>query len=243
MASSEELPEPKLEVSGDTVGRLRECLAHTGKARLAPALPASFAEAMRVELTKADGWARSMRQGKIERQLDAAELARLTPAQVAGLEAFARQGDETVFRFLHDAIRINEDAQVRAGRGMLIDRFADELNSARTLDLVGELVGEPVKRWGGDATRYLPGHFLTTHNDGRKHGKRVLAIVLNLSDWHIDWGGLTLFHDAEGGVEETWVPRFNTLNMFTIPRDHSVTWVTPLARWPRLAIAGWFYAD
>ena len=72
---------------------------------------------------------------------------------------------------------------------------------------------------------------------------RVLAAVLNLSHWSIDWGGVMLFHNTDGSAHTGWTPSFNALNLFSVPQDHSVSMVTPLARAPRLAVAGWFYAD
>jgi len=184
-----------------------------------------------------------MRQGNTERELDAETLAALSTPHLTAIEQLARQGDDTVFRFLHDAIRIPKTSLGRQQRGTLLDACSEALNSAATLAMVSELTGTTVRSFRGDATRYLPGHFLTTHNDGRRHGKRVLAFVLNLSDWHIDWGGLMLFHDDHGDASCAWTPRFNCANLFSVPQYHSVSCVTPLARAPRLTVSGWFYAD
>lgn len=227
---------------GELAG-LRAQLSELGRIRVSPAIDPAAADALRDELAASGDWVRTMRQGNTEREVDAATLAALSPPHLAALESLARQGDDTVFRFLHDAIRIPKDSQGRRERGMLLDACSEALNSAATLNLVSELTGTPVRSFRGDATRYLPGHFLTTHNDGRRHGKRVLAFVLNLSDWHIDWGGLMLFHDDHGDASCAWTPRFNTANLFSVPQFHSVSCVTPLARAPRLTISGWFYAD
>lgn len=222
---------------------LRGELNRAGRLRIDPALDESAAEALRAELAASTDWTLTWRQGPAEREADPATLARLSPAQLTALEAFARAGDQHTFRFMHDAIRVSPKAEGRAARGMLLDRLVDALNAPATLDKISALTGEPVRYFNGDATRYRPGHFLTTHNDGRKHGKRVVAMVLNLSPWHIDWGGLMLFHDAGGQSATAWVPQFNTANLFLVPQDHSVTWVNALAPQQRIAVAGWFYAD
>lgn len=232
-----------LSVSSGDVPQLRSQLATDGRVRVASALDPAAAEALRQELTASTAWVRTMRQGNTERELDAETLAALSPPHLAALEQLAHQGDQTVFRFLHDAIRIPRDSQGHQQRGMLLDACSEALNSSATLALVSELTETKVSSFRGDATRYLPGHFLTTHNDGRRHGKRVLAFVLNLSDWHIDWGGLMLFHDDHGDAKCAWTPRFNSANLFSVPQFHSVSCVTPLARAPRLAVSGWFYAD
>jgi SM-20-related protein len=222
---------------------LRDQLAASGRIRVTPALALEAAEALQRELSESSAWVRTMRQGKIERELDSAALAQLSTAQLAAIEQFARQGDASAFRFLHDAIRISTDPAERRARGWAIDRLAGALNSPAMLELVSALAGEEVTDFRGDATRYLPGHFLTTHNDGRKRAKRVLAFVLNLSHWHIDWGGLLLFHDANGDAECGWTPRFNSVNLFAVPQFHSVSWVSPLAPVPRFTVSGWFYAS
>lgn len=222
---------------------LRAELQQLGRIRVCPAIAPAAAEALQAELTASPVWVRTLRQGGIERELDAQTLAALAPAHVRAVEQLAVQGDDTVFRFLHDSIRISSVSAERQARGWLLDACAEAFNAPATLDLIGDITGEEVRSFRGDATRYLPGHFLTTHNDGRKHGKRVLALVLNLSQWHIDWGGLMLFHGAYGAAHCAWTPAFNTLNLFSVPQDHSVSMVTPLARAPRLTVSGWFYAD
>lgn len=232
-----------LAIAPGDVAPLREQLASIRRIRVAPAIEPVAAQALRQELTDSAAWVRTMRQGNTERELDADTLATLAPSHLAAIENLARQGDDTVFRFLHDAIRIPKDAASRRERGTLLDMCSEALNSPATLDLVGDLTGTEVRSFRADATRYLPGHFLTTHNDGRRHGKRVLAFVLNLSDWHIDWGGLMLFHDELGDAKCAWTPRFNSVNLFSVPQFHSVSCVTPLARAPRLTVSGWFYAD
>ena len=232
-----------LRIAPDDLPRLRSELATSGRVRIEPALAEDAAAALAQELAQRSEWALTWRQGSAERELDAATLAKLSPAQCAALEQFARAGDEHTFRFMHDAIRVAPDPSNRQARGWLIDRLVDDLNAPEILARLADLTGEPVRSFRGDATRYRTGHFLTTHNDGRKHGKRVAALVINLVRWHIDWGGLMLFHDAHGDATCGWTPRYNAANLFLVPQDHSVTWVNALAPHPRIAVAGWFYAD
>ena len=58
--------------------------------------------------------------------------------------------------------------------------------------------------------------------------------------WRPDWGGLLLFHDDDGQIDLGLVPAFNVLNLFAVPREHSVSVVAPFAAEPRLTITGWF---
>ena len=92
----------------------------------------------------------------------------------------------------------------------------------------------------GQATRFLPGHFLTGHDDNDFNLGRVAAYVVGLTPhWRTEWGGLLQFHAEDGDVERGLAPKFNTMNVFTVPRLHSVSQVTEFAGAPRLSVTGW----
>jgi Rps23 Pro-64 3,4-dihydroxylase Tpa1-like proline 4-hydroxylase len=61
-------------------------------------------------------------------------------------------------------------------------------------------------------------------------------------DWQAEWGGLLLFHDAGGDIERGYTPRFNSLNIFSVPQLHSVSYVSRVAPEPRLSVTGWLRA-
>ena len=89
--------------------------------------------------------------------------------------------------------------------------------------------------------RVRAGDFLTKHNDHEPVTNRKVAYVLNFAkDWREDWGGYLQFFDGQGNIVEGFKPRFNCLNMFCIPMDHSVSYVPPFCQGQRLAITGWF---
>lgn len=93
-------------------------------------------------------------------------------------------------------------------------------------------------------TRFLPGHFLTRHQDEVSTKKRKYAFVLSLTEhWHPDWGGLLQFYEKNGTPRDSWSPAFNTLSLFDISYIHSVTFITPFAKQPRLSLTGWFTSD
>ena len=92
----------------------------------------------------------------------------------------------------------------------------------------------------GHATAYGPGHFLTAHDDEVAGKKRHAAYVYNLTPtWRIDWGGLLLFHGADGHVARGFTPSFNALNLFAVPQPHSVSMVAPFAANRRYSVTGW----
>lgn len=124
-------------------------------------------------------------------------------------------------------------------------RWIEALASKASIERVRALTGcSDIQRVDAQVTLYLPGDFLTLHTDDHdaRYPRRV-AYVYNLCPpWQTDWGGLLMFMDARGRPEETWVPEWNTLNLFSVPQPHAVTMVTPFAGGPRLSITGWFTA-
>lgn len=117
------------------------------------------------------------------------------------------------------------------------------LNDPRTLDVIRTVTGiRTLLKANAQATLYQPGHFLTQHDDsGYPEQHRRVAYVLNMTrGWRVEWGGLLQFLSADGDVEDVWVPRFNSLALFTVPTPHVVSYVAPFAGQPRYAITGWF---
>ncbi|HEY5288971.1 MAG TPA: 2OG-Fe(II) oxygenase family protein, partial [Caulobacteraceae bacterium] len=85
---------------------------------------------------------------------------------------------------------------------------------------------------------YKPLDFLTVHDDG--HVKRRIAYVLNMTPkWKPDWGGALQFYDRDDHIEEGYLPTFNALNIFRVPRRHSVTQVASFGGL-RFSVSGWF---
>ena len=92
----------------------------------------------------------------------------------------------------------------------------------------------------GQVTAYGGEDFLTGHDDNLTGSGRKVAFVLGLSPrWRPEWGGLLLFHEL-GGIDCVGlVPQFNTLDLFAIPRYHSVSMVTRAAPRRRFSVTGW----
>jgi SM-20-related protein len=68
---------------------------------------------------------------------------------------------------MFDSLTVSDDADERKNRGLLLDRLIDALNHPDSLDTFRTITGEPnIRLVNGQATRYLPGHFLTSHDDG-----------------------------------------------------------------------------
>jgi Rps23 Pro-64 3,4-dihydroxylase Tpa1-like proline 4-hydroxylase len=91
------------------------------------------------------------------------------------------------------------------------------------------------------ATRYMPGHFLSTHDDAIEGKNRRAAYIFNFTpEWRPDWGGYLQLLDDAGHVRRGLVPSFSTLNILAVPQRHNVSVVAPFAGGMRFAISGWF---
>ena len=122
------------------------------------------------------------------------------------------------------------------------DQLFTDMNSAQMLDLVREVTGLPQIIWAdAQATLFGQQQFLSLHQDISDQGWLV-AYVLSFAtlDWRPDWGGYLNFYNEDGDIELGLRPRFNTLNMFRVPRDHNVSFVPGFAPAGRFAVTGWF---
>lgn len=168
-----------------------------------------------------------------------------TPAHVlASVAEAVAEGGRTGFQYDFELWRISDE--VEAGRrptdprALLADLY-DLFNGEAFLSLMRRLTGmEEAAYCDAQATRYRAGHFLTSHDDQVEGKNRLCAMVLSLTpDWRTEWGGLLLFHDADGHVLEGYTPKFNALNLFGIPQVHSVSQVADFVTADRLSVTGW----
>lgn len=95
----------------------------------------------------------------------------------------------------------------------------------------------------GQATAYGCGDFLTGHDDDLAGANRKTAFVLGLTpQWRTEWGGLLLFHEPGRPDMQGLLPQFNSLDLFLVPKYHSVSLVSMAAPRRRFAITGWLSA-
>jgi Rps23 Pro-64 3,4-dihydroxylase Tpa1-like proline 4-hydroxylase len=145
------------------------------------------------------------------------------------------------FSFLYDVHIVTQTGAAYPAANHYLRAVTDFLEGEAFLGLCRAVTGlDGIAFADAQATRYRPGHFLTQHDDNVPEQKRLAAYVLNLTPrWRPEWGGLLLFLDGEGHVDQGFTPAFNALNIFTVPQRHIVTQVAPFAGGPRLSITGW----
>lgn len=219
--------------------------AERGWVQVAPFLAAGDAERLRVEIEARNEWTLALRAGAGEGMaIDPGRRAEMGAPQRLALEKLAAPAKESGFHFLYERIRLvtagGEAAEPEVATPL--GTFARFLSSDAVLGLVRTVTGAGSIGYAqAQATRYAPGHFLTVHNDREEDAGRIVAYVFNLTPgWRPEWGGMLMFHDWKGDVEHGLVPRMNALNLFAVPKRHSVGLVAPFAPRARHAVTGWF---
>jgi len=218
----------------------RQRLRGEGRAQISPAMDAHQAARLLQAVEQAP-FRLSVNSGAKSLDLSLDELASLQPEQEAKFTELIHAGAASGFQYCFDTYRLSDE--VEGGQltsGPLLDLYRG-LNSQPFLDRCRYLADDDsIEFCDAQVTRYRPGHFLTMHNDDVAGKGRVMAYVLNLTvAWRADWGGLLLFHGADGQVGGGFAPAFNRLNLFKIPCDHAVSLVAPFAQQPRYAVTGW----
>ena len=218
----------------------RATLARSGRIHIPGFLDESAARTTHEAMQAAD-WRLAVNGDAGSYDLSAANIAALNPGQqeklVGAIHAKARTG----FQFMFDSFRLSDLFESGAlVDGALADLFST-LNSEPYLALMREITGNPrIAYIDAQATRYRPGHFLTTHDDDVEGKNRLFAYVINLTpNWRVDWGGVLMFVDEDGHVAEAYTPRWNALNIMRVPQQHAVSIVAPFAAGARYSITGW----
>jgi len=215
--------------------------ARSGIIRITDLFSPEVAEALHRHLDADIEWGRAVTQGDEVWDLAPELVSVMTDGKGSELLARLHERASSSFQFLFDSLIVSDKSRERKARGLLVDLLIEALNHPDTLETFRAITGEPAIRLvNGQATRYLPGHFLTSHDDGIDGEDRVAAYVINFTrNWRADWGGLLQFHNASDDIPLALKPGFNTIHLFRVPRHHSVSYVAPFAAVPRYAITGW----
>jgi Rps23 Pro-64 3,4-dihydroxylase Tpa1-like proline 4-hydroxylase len=126
--------------------------------------------------------------------------------------------------------------------GSAHDRLLEDLNAEPFLSLLKDVTGmDDLVKVDGQATLYAKGNYLWPPTDEEASRGRRVAYVLNLTaqEWQPQWGGYLNFFDENLDIELALRPRFNSLNLLSVPQLHSVSEVTATAPNARFAITGW----
>lgn len=223
---------------------LAAIFARDGRVQIRDVLTAQSAAAVLELLRNQTPWGLSWQAGddgphKL-RQPAAAALTGADWQQIYGkLGAAQAQG---AFAFIYAQYQAYDAHRDGWSAGPRHDRLVTDLNSPEILGMVRDVTALPQISWADiQATMFGPQQFLSLHQDISDQGWLV-AYVFSFAalEWSPDWGGYLNFYDDDGDIVHGYRPRFNSLNMFRVPRDHSVSFVPGFAPAARFALTGWF---
>ena len=215
-----------------------------GRVRVLDILEPGGAEALHACLSRDVPWRLAYNRGDQAMLVDPAAARGMGATQQQQLNQEIIVGARKGFQYAYYSYPMVTAYLNREEPDLLLHRLLEWLVSPVVLQNVRRITGiASLRKCDGQATCYLPGHFLTQHDDGGtgSEGRRV-GYVLNLTrEWRPDWGGLLQFLSPDGSqVEDAWVPRFNSLALFRVPVMHAVSYVSPFAQHARFAVTGWF---
>lgn len=169
------------------------------------------------------------------------EVAKWSNSQKSELQDIIYQQASNGFQYHYETIPLYDIYQNNLMPGHFFNQIIEFLNEETTLDFFRELLGAPdIAFADGQITKFSAGHFLNVHNDDVENKNRVAAYVINLTpSWQANWGGALHLLDDEQALKQSFLPTFNEINIFKIPVDHYVGFVSPFASKPRLSITGW----
>ena len=176
-------------------------------------------------------------------ELDAHARRALSAEAWAHIEQAANERARTGFQYRYQALRVPDDDEFALLDDPLTN-FARMMQSAEMLDFLRDVTGHDALAFtDGQATAYGPGDFLTGHDDDVAGKGRLAAYVYGLTQyWRLEYGGLLLFHGPHERTVTGNAPRFNTLDLFRVPQQHSVSLVSAAAPHRRFAVTGWLRA-
>lgn len=220
---------------------IRDVLTKNRRAHIAGIFPEDVAKALYECLHKDVPWSIAFNNGETTYDMDQAQLDAIPEVDRLKLSSGIAAQANSKFQFIFQNYRVDEAIMAGKNKNLFVHRYYKFLNSEAFKSFIRYVSDvEEIDFIDAQATKYVHGHFLTCHDDVNHEKGRRLAMVLNLTpSWNSDWGGLLQFHDREGHIEEAFAPSFNALNLMYVGQDHSVSYVTPFAGFPRLSVTGW----
>ena len=220
---------------------LAEAFRRTGRIRI-QRLMSEGAPELYHYLEGADHWIQVLNKSKGAHEVPLAQwqAPRSRRRPVIEREIYERARDG--FQYSYAALRVPQKGE-RSGDEVL-EAIANLMKRPDMIAFLEAITGVAAPEFvDGQVTAYGPGDFLTGHDDDVKGSRRKSAFVFGLTpQWRPEWGGLLLFHEPGQVAISGMVPQFNTLDLFSVPRFHSVTQVTRAAPRRRYTVTGWLAA-
>lgn len=220
---------------------LHEAFQRQGYVHIPNVLPRENAERVHRIMTEKTSWSLVFADRGRHVDLPGAQLAAMPADKTRQLQqaiyAQAREG----FQYCYNNYPLHDARKAGVDKGHLLHAFHEWLNEDGFLGFARAVTGYgDIAFADAQATRYRPGHFLTTHDDAQAGKNRRAAYIFNFTPaWSEDWGGYLQLLDDSGDVRHGLKPTFNALNILAVPQKHNVGIVAPFAGGLRLAVSGW----
>lgn len=192
-------------------------------------------------LAKERSWGLSLAAGFIGRRFASpAKYHQFTRSEIRNAFDVAYSDCGACGSHLFESVPLPAPNRQESGVEPYLAHLAEFLSSDAFVALVRQLTGMmDVRAVVASACRYRAGHFYASHVDTNGGKTHRVSFVLNLTrGWQAQWGGLLQFKGPTGDIEEAYVPRFNSLHLFSPTQAHAVSMVTPYARGARYSIGG-----
>lgn len=215
---------------------LAETFTRAGRVQVRNLLTDASARRLHYALEYETQWGLIFNEGKTSR-----EFKTVSPEDHQEFAIAAWERAHRSFQYFYHYSPLLDNRNVRQKPDHYLTRFAALLTAPHFLSLIREITGMQAIAWASStATLYKPLDFLSIHDDHHSGDRRLVAYSFNLTpNWRPDWGGALQFYDTRDHIEEGYLPTFNTLNLFLVPKLHSVTQVSSFGGL-RYVISGWF---
>lgn len=227
--------------TGLDVDRLAQAFKEHRRVRIFDLLIQEDAQVLHTHLEDQDDWWRLINapDGILEYDRRAWQRLGVRRRRALDDQVFAQARDG--FQYRYEGLRVPDDPDRLEEDDDPLTAFARLMDSDDMLEMLRRITGKrDISFSDGHATAYSPGDFLTEHDDDVPGKGRMAAYVYGLTRaWRPEWGGILMFHKDDGAMIDGHVPRFNTLDLFAVPQQHSVSMVTPSAPVRRYAVTGW----
>lgn len=213
--------------------RVAEILRLKGSVHFSSILKLPDAKALYDEMEGCREWALSLKAEGWDRQLRQ-EAGSLNAAQEMEVRDRAYAAAATQHSHLY------KRGFISLRNAPILFSFTTFLNSTPFIEFAQQVTGYRPIDIHVRALCLGPGHFISGHSDEPDPGVCRTNFLFQLTpDWSPDWGGqLELLNSDGGSVQEAYIPRFNSLSMFSAPRWHAVSMVALFAPKNRYTISG-----
>ena len=215
-----------------------------GYAHVRGVLPAENARRIHKGLIEKTPWSLAFNDRGKHIDLSATQLAAMPKSSVNQLQQAIFARARSSFQYCYNSYPIYDACEAGLNPGHVLHNFYQWMNGEEFLVFARQATGfDDISFVDAQATRYMPGHFLTTHDDAVEGKNRRAAYIFNFTpEWCADWGGYLQLLDESDNVRRGLAPSFNALNILAVPQRHNVGLVAPFAGGMRLSISGWLRA-